>query len=36
MMTLKEKYSSDFNRENIMDLIRDVIREPTERPTRIW
>ena len=30
---LREEYSSDFNRENIMDLIRDVIREPTERPT---
>ena len=30
---LQEEYSSDFNRENIMNLIRDVIREPTERPT---
>jgi len=30
---LRGGYSSDFNRDNIMDLIRDVIREPTERPT---
>ena len=29
----QREYSSDFNRENIMDLIRDLIREPTERPT---
>ena len=27
----QREYSSDF--ENIMDLIRDVIREPTPRPT---
>ena len=30
---LRGEYSSDFNRDNIMNLIRDVIREPTERPT---
>ena len=29
----RREYSSDFNSENIMNLISNVIREPTPRPT---
>ena len=29
----QEEYSNNFNSENIMNLISNVIREPTPRPT---
>ena len=29
----RREYSNDFNSENIMNLISNVIREPTPRPT---